>query len=364
MSLNLRGPIHAVRHSQVRELLGGYELCGIRELVARGMPHLPAGLFTAEARQRLRLLPLAFPPAVSLGAFECGLADDDGTVGFELCVRADGGGREALGGGLSLLGRAALSALGWRQTTSFLREWTQPGSLHDGVPAVCLRLGLENEAGDAPPLVLATLARDLGPRGLPRRNVMRAIERAQVLLSGDGVHRDVRDRLRICIENLPKGARLLRLGMRPSAPAERLRICVRTRREDLPAYLERIGWSGSPSDLQAWLERSTPAEVEPLVNLDLGREVEPSIGIEYSFDTSTNDPNWRVVLDALERDGGCGKKRRAQISAWATRSAARGRDDGLRIDRSLAVEALYQTGEALRARARLQFASRLDAALS
>jgi hypothetical protein len=335
----------------------GFVLCGVRELLACAAPHLPAGLVDAAARVRLAALPSVLPPALAIGAFECRLEAGAARVDFEVCIRAAGGGRAALAAGLDRLARATAGSAQWERTCDFLRAWCDPQSvLFDAVPVVWLEFDLDAASDATPaPFVVFTLAGVRHVRGA----IAPAVREGVARLSGGRVDGAALATLRRCCDALPCGAALLHLALRPAARAALLRAIFRLPSPGLPGYLGRVGWTGSPDELRAWLAASGPSTLMHSVNLDLGAAVGPRVGIEYFYPSPpASGRRWRTLFDALVAGGACTAARRAQLAAWPSSSGA-GERGFLRLQRELLVKVVYETGAPLRAKAYLPFGARL-----
>lgn len=337
--------------------------CRIGELLWHAEPHCPGGLIPPSAWAALRSLPESFPAASAIGAFECRLEAGAERTDFELCLRAAGAGRTALAAGLDALAAAIPPAsAGWPRVLAVLREWVDPGSpLYGGLPVLWIEFDLEAAAPE--PFVVLTLQDARGEDGHLRPAAERCLARALALQSDGRSAAPAIERIRAAVEMLPPRARLLHVALRPSAAGDVLRLIVKLPWEGIPAYLESLRWTGSTADLREWLGVSCRATPCPSLNIDLGPTAGPRIGIEHHFPSDPRtDLRWRALFDALQAAGACAPERRRQLEAWPSHADPSPPPGLVRVERELLVKVVYQTGEALRAKAYLPFRPLLNLA--
>ena len=344
-----------------RPTLDGFALCRTEELLEWVEPFVPMGLTSRVFAARLAALATRLPAAVSVAAFECRLERGASQLDFEVCIRAAGGGRAALSKGLDdLEGAVPRGDPGWRRALTFLREWTDPASLlFDGIPVIWLEFDVDAGTSTPAPFVVATL--ESGRPHATAAAIDPVVERVLTILVGREIDAATKDTLARALRELPVGGRFVHLALRPAVDGDILRIIVKLAAEDVSGYLARIGWPGSPEDLDAWLGPSCRATPTPSINLDLGATVGPRVGIEYYFDGAPAiDPRWRNVFDLLEAAGACSRERRAQLEAWPSAADAKPCTTLLRVDRELLIKVVYEPGAPLRAKAYLPFSARLN----
>ena len=323
-----------------------------RTLVAFGIAHAPPGLVSDEAKGRLATIPDALPATFEVGAFECHLGHGTGRVDFEACVRAVGGGRAALAPALAspAIERLASQEDGWRRTIAFLRAWSDPTSaLHHGVDAAWLEFDLDHGAVPSP-FVVFTLCRDEDERAPYSARYATALRDALDLLAS-GVPAGVASTVEAAVAALAPTGALLHAGVRPLEHGAVVRLVARLPRPHIPAYLDRIGWPGSATELARVLHELCPSTVLHSLNLDVAERVGPRVGVEYHFRTSPlDDPRWQSVFDGLVATGACTPERREQVSAWRPRGHA------MRAPmREVLVKVVHEPGRPLAAKAYLPF---------
>jgi hypothetical protein len=347
------------------EVLRTFALCDCRELLQFGLRHAPSTLLGDSSRLLATAMEAPLPPAIAIGAFECRLEAGCDRTDWEVCVRAEGGGRTALAVGLPRLKAAVQCDARWQRTIEFLQAWCDPESvLYRAVPVVWLEFDVADHAARMPaPFVIFTLDREAAfAHGTSLHPTAKeAITTGLALLSGNGIDTGTAAMLERALCLLPAGGRLLHVAIRPGEGAQVVRIVLSLPSRIIPYYLEQIGWCGLAAELAALMERTCATTLTQSVNLDIASEVGPRIGIEYYFPAPpASDERWRTLFDALVAAGACTAEKRAALEAWpscATREPARGM---LRIDRELLVKVVYETGAPLRAKAYLPFAARLN----
>lgn len=323
------------------------------------MPHVPSGLISASAWQRLATLPGGFPAAGMIGAFECRLEAGTEQVDFEVCLSAGAGSRAALAAGLASFahGMPAGDAR-WARSLEFLRVWADPGAALGAItPILWLEFDLDEAAAVEPgPFVIATLdpaqAFEEGSAGRPP--LAPALDDVVGCLNGGPIDAATRGCLERCLNELPPNGRLLHIAVRPGGDETAVRAILQLPWPLIGRYLDRIGWDGDHDALAAWLARTCTSARLHSINVDLTDRVGPRVGIEYHYAAE----QWTPLFDVLQEQGACAAERRVQLTAWA--AEGRPATGVVRVDRELLVKVVFERGAPLRAKAYLAFAPRLD----
>ena len=131
-----------------------------------------------------------------------------------------------------------------------------------------------------------------------------------------------------CLAALPPGSAIISTGCFPHRDAALRRLCIAGIDDDLlPAYLARIGWPGTWSQIARRLAPLTPLAVRAgrtaaIVHIDVGADVAPTIALELPF-TRAPQRGGRLaevaVLDTLVATGVCDPAKRDALLAWPLR---------------------------------------------
>lgn len=322
-------------------------------------PLAPRVLVPEPVRQRMAALPSFLRSLGHIAGFECRLGHDEDRVDLQLCVVSAAGGAEAVERALPAIHKAAASeGGGWVELAGFLEEWIRPGSLlSQHLPVIWLELD-EDAANDRyeVPFVVFTFDQPINRGGevgdVPVRDVL---FEGLCLAAGRDLEPSTSALLDNCLAELPPSARVFHAAVRPVGTSEVVRLIVRLPWRTYPPFLSRVGWPGSVSDLQAFLERYCSRTLMHSVHLDIGAGIGPRIAMEFRFPSSPRlDPRWVALFDLLGADGACSREKRDAAVAWWNMDA------GEATERDLLVKVLYEPGQPIRAKAYLPFAQRVD----
>jgi hypothetical protein len=282
------------------------------ELLAALEPRLPADLVPAGSRAVMRRLTARFPCSLTrLFGFERRIDQPTGGADFLLCISPYGQERGILADHPAA---ARLPARLWRQPVwrrirAFARQWTQPGSLLD---ARILNMWLEFDTGGAAlplPSVFFGIAPAAGGRRRRREDERVVLEAALPLLAGLPLAAAVRRMLATAVDRLPAGASLFQVGLMSGRPESGLRLCIRgLRAAEVPRYLRDIGWPGPPAALRDLLHAVAGAVPAIDLDLDVGAEVGPNVGLECplrGWRRAQPESDFPRLLEALGRLGLC-----------------------------------------------------------
>ncbi len=299
------------------------------EIVGR---HAPRASVSADAFARvlatMEMLPAALTSWVYL---ETRLARDAPQV--DVVLHIEEAGRAILAGENPRvqLARALRAHPAWHRVTEFCREWGDPTSpLHRNVDHIWLEIDVPSDAGAAdapvpvPGIFICFDERrpvDYGAREWYHR-ALAALES----LEGAPVPIATAEQLRRCFVHLPDSSYVPYVGRMLGRAGDAIRMCVNDiPDEKIPDYLEAIGWAGSPTQLAAAMrdfkharEGARSAGVG-MLHIDVGPEVQPRIGLEYSL---LARPQYsRTIaehgfLDHLVSRGLCDGEKRAHLGDW------------------------------------------------
>jgi hypothetical protein len=277
-------------------------------------PQLSPVLVAPRPWQRLTALMSRLPPVFSWGIFECRLQRDP-RVDLLLCVVRERGAtptprpatpahRHALGAILPFLDawyddpRLAASPLFWLEHDLVDDEPSPP------FVQFCVDPSYPHSA--QPPLAPAAVGA-LAAAGIER-------------LLGRAASAAALARLVDAAERLPRGGRILHVGVIPHRGSAALRVLSAVPVGDTLAWLDAVGWPGDrgrAAELLALLGTRFP---RASVQLDLGDRVGPALAIEFPLQAGSGaDPGWQAFMAAIVERGLADPAKAVAALAWIGR---------------------------------------------
>jgi hypothetical protein len=125
-------------------------------------------------------------------------------------------------------------------------------------------------------------------------------------------------RLWRCYRRLPPGATIFAVGAMLARDEDAVRVTLKDVDPcDVVGLLDELGWPGPREILSAWLG-ALPARADRIfVNLDVGPEVFPTVGLECKFRRpALEEPRWPELLSYLQQQGLCREEKRRGLLAW------------------------------------------------
>lgn len=363
-------------------------ICSLdRHLEVSVNPARPESLISDEQLANVHAIARLLPSALTeFFGFECRLGEPEPCADFLVCAKAATGGREVLAGVQpdGDFPQPLLTDPVWQRIRQFARGWSDPASaLFSRVDNVWLEFDMDRAiARPAPSLFFgtqhlrgpsaagATDAADVVASGTDHHWLYDA---ALVDLINERVMTRVRPAMRKALAALPPGAHVFQVGAMLARDVEMIRVCVRgLSATHASAYVRNIGWSGPSDDVDALVSDVFRRADSVDVDLDIGAEVGPKIGLECSFlPTASTHARQRAFLDYLVDANLCTAEKRHGLDQWARGFHERSNpdrwpDDLKRRSRELGegflsafvrwlyhVKLVYQPGHALHAKAYL-----------
>lgn len=283
-------------------------------------PHLSPALFTPAAVHRLRhvarrIVPV---PAVRLG-FECRLGRDASQVDLQQGILAGDGEPLALVRFIDriLPGLSLSVAQVWRRVRALGVSWADPTSpLYHGLRDIWLEFDV---IGDASPSHVPSIFLGLRDEVSRPQERFAVIQSALRTLTENEVPESVQGTLRLCCDACPPGAGATHVGLMLSRAPDLLRLnVVGLSAQDAPLYLERIGWPGPMAEGRALLDGVMQLPVRVRVCLDVGAQVQATLGFECLFgDAPEVELRLAAVLDTMVSQGLCTPDKREAVLAWS-----------------------------------------------
>ncbi|RKH35007.1 hypothetical protein D7V93_43435, partial [Corallococcus llansteffanensis] len=276
------------------------------------VPFVPPALVSAEALRPILDIARQLPPCASSG-FECRLGDDAPVADFLVNLLPDDGTRAAFAGRHPDYHPpdAFLQSPVWQRVRDFCRAWAHPETpLNRRVRDMWLEFDLQELASEVPiPGVF------FGPEQ-PPVDLPGTVRASLELLRGPG-HAQLPPALTRCLELLPGPPRVEQVGMMFSRQTDALRLCLRgVPLAQLGSSLRRAGWSGQPAELDALVEDARPFIDEVTLDVDVGDDLHPKLGLECILDRDPSPARWKRWLDHLVANGLCTPLKRDALLTW------------------------------------------------
>ena len=285
------------------------------------LPHLAPLLRDPDRAARIERSAARMAPILR-GELDCPLAGHAPPTALRQCVVASQSEPELLQTHI----RATLTETtpGAARLHDFLTVWSDAESvLGSGIAEVRLSIAADDASngpgGDVPAISLSlSLPTDLFDRSKPFGVATQALD----LLLGP-VWRDRRNTLKRCFDACPEGVSVSHITVRPSHPAEALRVHVRRLSPDLLApYLLGVGWPGPAREAEEWMTGLAARVDRVSLCLDVGNQIEPTLGFEAVIMQQPNEVQadeqqcWPLFLDDLVAQGLCTPARRDAVLDW------------------------------------------------
>ena len=276
------------------------------------VPTTPGALISPEALAPILELASTLPAFASSG-FEVRLGEEAPVADFLVNVMPTDGTRAVFAGHHPELQppESLLQSPVWQRVRDFCRAWEDARDpLHAQVKDAWLEFDLEQLGSPLPiPGVFFAPRWESG-------DLLGTVERGVALLRGAGFT-GLPPALPRCLELLPGRPRLEQVGMMFSRQSEDLRLCLR----DIPArelsgFLRRAGWEGRAEELDPLVEQVLPFVDDITLDIDVGAQVRPKIGLECILDRDPSRERWRAWLDHLVERGACTAPKREGLMRW------------------------------------------------
>lgn len=294
--------------------------------------HIPDVLVSPDIIHLIHGMNEKLPAALaSRGIIECRLGAREGIADWQLCVERRVSGRDIAAGNVPQadIDQSLFAAPVWRHLRRFSQCWADISSdLHLKVDHLWLEFDrAAMSAGIPVPGVYFSVCDKTA--GISSENQKfhhivkyRWVIDALDLLQGSTLKKETSGNLLSCLEALPGGAELHYAAVKPFRQRNVVRIVLSVPSEELPDYLDRIGFpfpAREIVDAAVWMERI--GRVRCL--LDIADTVLPVVGIECRADAQQDAgaAGWEALLDRLVNDGQCTPEKRGAFLSWTGVSA-------------------------------------------
>lgn len=331
-------------------------------------PRIPSALVPREALSRVETVARTLPPARAL-SFECRLAEQARRVDFLVAI-TPAFGREELAARRLPGSPWPSTPPAWEGAADFCAEWATPGSvLHGQIPCLWLEFDLEGPApGIPPPFVSACIQPRFlegllaGGPGAAGARVRQLASRSLELLGRGPPPPAIERSLAACFDHLPDQGSVMHVASSRARGTETIRLVLALPRHEVPTYLERIGWPGSPAEAQERLLSLSEFSSEVELYLDVGERVLPPLACGWSLLGSATDPRTVLLLERLVQQGLCTPGKREALAAWLgrERTVLPGMQWPSGIIREVSIKVVHRPGQPLEAKGYLEFLTALS----
>ena len=286
------------------------------------LPHLPSGLFAAQALSNIRSIARQIPGlASSFFGFESPLGIVDARADFLLCFKPTESGREILSGHHDSLHlpNQYFTTPAWQRVKAFSETWADPNSsLYNKVENTWLEFDIaENQPAIPLPSFFFGTYSAIQAKMPPHQHQWVTGGALKILLNNT-LPIDTQRQLLTCFNALPDGAYVFQVGTMLARETDAVRICIRgIAPEQVVPYLLEVGWSGSAEELKELVERLSGLVDRVDLDLDVGATVYPKIGLECYLNMQPKfEPRWARFLNGLVEKGLCVPEKQKALLAY------------------------------------------------
>jgi hypothetical protein len=307
---------------------------GLDGMLEQASPCLPPALLSGEAQAHLRAAARAVPAELVSGfGLECRLGEEAPRA--DLAVLLQRHGRRILAGldPRLALPRALLDHGVWRRVAALCRECEDTTSLaHRHVDGIWLEFDVDGPPAAVPtPSVFVNFSDPAGPSALRRAHEHRRLVETTVGILWDrAVPAAVSERLDECYRLLAGRGEIFAVGVMLARVCDAVRITVKNVPPgEVPGLLADARWPGERSLVAHWLEALAPRTDRIFLDLDVGAQLLPTLGLECKFTRpAVDEPRWSDLLVFLEQQGLCRPEKRQGLLSWPGPFYCEGRLEG------------------------------------
>ena len=260
---------------------------------------LPGALVSERSRKALAEFVASVPGLGRVFGFECRLAPDRDVVDLGVCV--------ARPADLPIVSPVGPGTDAWERIGSFGRRWRSEPDLARWVPF----LFLEYDADQGPvPSSFAALDSPFHPGRRPSPELRAALRTAELLGREGGA---LAEPLQRAHEELPRGDRLLHVGILLGHPGAATRVSVALDGAEAPAYLERNGSPVSADLARAALDRFGDRLASAQLDFDAAAGERPRIGFGL---TPANEAGWEDLVAELAAKTHSSARKAMALPGW------------------------------------------------
>lgn len=290
-------------------------------------PHLTT-LISPTAMEGLQAISRCFPDALTFAyGFEYRLHPASPTVDFAIHITEAG--RSILAGldpNVRLPEHFNRHPV-WQQISKFCAAGSNPASpLYQKVADLWLEFDVDPESSvsltNLP--IPGLLFRPINPLTNPTisSDYSWIWEQALPVLLGSAIPVPLQKKLIDCLQCLPPppDASIFQVGVMFSRTVSAIRLCLVGSPLQLLPYLSQIGWTGSIEPLEAIIASLHPYVDGIILDIDIGEQIHPKIGIEGIFLTrylACVNGQWQALLDHLVSQNLCSPEKRNALLSYS-----------------------------------------------
>jgi hypothetical protein len=248
-------------------------------------------------------------------AFEVRLAEGDSQVDVSQLFSPDHGMREVMTDYARHMCQEEQQV--WPLIREFSEQWSKADSaMHEAVSLAWLEYDLPGD----PPSVLRPGVFIALPDQLAHAESRLSVMKTTLQLLGHDPSglQAIFDRLGACLQALPASAVAITVGVMPSRQIQGVRLPVHyIGKQAVIPYLRQVGWPGELDQIERLVERYFDLSDRIAVDLDIGANVYPQLGLELHLASPrANDSRWEKLLDQLVSDHLCDPAKRDALLIW------------------------------------------------
>ena len=270
-------------------------------------PHLDPQLATPQAIAQLQALARRLPIA-SAALLECRLSDENPDIDLHASFTHVP----------SNLTDRFLPNPAWQACQTLCQEWMDSTSpLHQLINNLILEFDLPAHSPDAQsieaispsPYIMFKSAMTIDRQALIKRTLELLQKLPDPALIAQIQH---------CLHVLPEEASLANIGVWLARPHQAVRLTIKEIQfEQVPAYLEQIGWPHPTHPLTAYTSTLAPFVDTLALAIDLDPTLHPKIGLEcFATKEFHNQECWQALIDHLVKTSLCSPAKRNALLTW------------------------------------------------
>jgi hypothetical protein len=286
----------------------------LRDYLEVVTPYLDPKLVSPESLPHIQLITQLLPP-VSFAGFECRLGQYNARTDFALGIFPFDAARDILAGSAATnhMPDVLFGHDSWCRLRDFFLHWRDPTSLlHRGIEIVWLEFDVDGPPPDTP---IPNLMFRFNSQSRQKHKI---IETSLKFLLREPMTPSLQHTLFTCINALPVESKVT-LGVMLPRQVDVMRLSIEgIPTGQIPDYLARVGWPGPMDELEAVITMASRFVDTLVLDLDVGSNVFPKIGLECCLmeRNPEKEPRWKLLLDQLVQSGLCLPNKRDPLLAW------------------------------------------------
>ncbi|MBW4593456.1 MAG: hypothetical protein KME46_11175 [Brasilonema angustatum HA4187-MV1] len=271
-------------------------------------PHLDPELVSSQALAQIQALAQRLPIS-SANLLECRLNGNEPDVDFHASFTHFP----------PELSDRFLPNLAWQACQTFAQKWMDSASsLHQSINNLILEFDLPEQPTDQQFIEAISPSPYIMFKPETTINLQELIEHSLRLFQYP-LNSQLTAKLKHCLSSLPDGAKLANIGVWLARPNQGLRLTIKEILfEQLPIYLEQIGWEDPTHALALYSSTLSPFVDTLALAIDIDQTVHPRIGLECFVTKQFHDQSrWQQFIDHLVHADLCTPGKRNALLDWS-----------------------------------------------